>query len=91
VLGNVLNDILLYNQDEIVERIQQECDKKLLGANVSRTFYTQTLLPGATAPITDLSTETNSGTGKTGKEEPKNMVRTDAREQKLDKFLKRTR
>jgi len=28
---------------------------------------------------------------KTGKEEPKNMVRTDAREQKLDKFLKRTR
>ena len=84
-----------------MEKIQQGLDSKLLGSNVSRTFYTQTLLPGAAVPNSDLtgndSTGNDStGNGKTGSSkigtgDPKNMVRTDSREQKLDRFLKRTR
>jgi hypothetical protein len=48
-------------------------------------------MPGATVPISESLEAGKSGPVKAGKEEPKNMVRTDAREQKLDKFLKRTR
>ena len=34
----------------MIEFVQAELDKRLLGANSSRVFFTQTLLPGATAP-----------------------------------------
>ena len=79
-----------------MEKIQQGLDSKLLGSNVSRTFYTQTLLPGAAVPNSDLTGNDSTGNGKTGSSkigtgDPKNMVRTDSREQKLDRFLKRTR
>ena len=79
-----------------MEKIQQGLDSKLLGSNVSRTFYTQTLLPGAAVPSSDLTGNDSTGNGKTGSSkigtgDPKNMVRTDSREQKLDRFLKRTR
>ena len=94
---NFFDVCFLFVQDEIVEKIQQGLDSKLLGSNVSRTFYTQTLLPGATAvpssdsKSNDLTGNGKAGNNKTGKEEAKNMVRTDSREQKLDRFLKRTR
>ena len=32
---------------QVVDFIQEEIDGRLLGANCSRVFYTQTLLPGA--------------------------------------------
>ena len=77
-------------QDEIVEKIQQGMDSKLLGSNVSRTFYTQTLMPGATLPLPESSEATTvNKIANTGRDAPKNMVRTDAKEQKLDKFLKK--
>lgn len=38
------------NEDAIIEMIQQSLSEKLLGANASRTFFTQTLLPGAAEP-----------------------------------------
>jgi DNA mismatch repair protein MLH1 len=79
-----------------VEKLQQGLDSKLLGSNVSRTFYTQTLMPGASVPLgPEADAAGKSGYG--GKSEsgkaadPKNMVRTDAKEQKLDKFLKKSR
>ncbi|XP_016970229.1 DNA mismatch repair protein Mlh1 [Drosophila rhopaloa] len=68
-------------QDEIVERLKQQVEARLLGSNSTRTFYKQLRLPGA--PNLD---ETQSG-DKTQRIYPKEMVRTDANEQKLDKFL----
>ena len=57
-------------------------DARLLGSNQSRTFYTQPVLPGAPLPITSK----NLGNAK-AEIQPKNMVRTDPKVQKLDKFL----
>ncbi|XP_016993766.2 DNA mismatch repair protein Mlh1 [Drosophila takahashii] len=68
-------------QDEIVERLKQQVEARLLGSNSTRTFYKQLRLPGA--PDLD---ETQSA-DKTQRIYPKEMVRTDASEQKLDKFL----
>ena len=63
-----------------------------MGSNKSRTFYTQAILPGASVPIPMTSTGQGSSdkTKLTSSNPPpaaKNMVRTDAREQKLEKFL----
>ena len=57
-------------------------DARLLGSNQSRTFYTQPVLPGAPLPVTskDLCNAK-------AEIQPKNMVRTDPKVQKLDKFL----
>ena len=58
-------------------------DARLLGSNQSRTFYTQPVLPGAPLPITSK----DFGTNAKAEIQPKNMVRTDPKVQKLDKFL----
>lgn len=85
------HEVHFLHQDEIIEKIQKGVDAKLLGSNISRTFYTQTHLPGASIPLSGLEMNDSPSTLKTSKEDqPKNMVRTDAREQKLDKFLKKS-
>ncbi|XP_016943459.3 DNA mismatch repair protein Mlh1 [Drosophila suzukii] len=68
-------------QDEIIEKIKQQVEARLLGSNSTRTFYKQLRLPGA--PDLD---ETQAA-DKTQRIYPKEMVRTDSSEQKLDKFL----
>lgn len=47
------------HEDSIIEMIQQSLSDKLLGANASRTFFTQTLLPG----VDDPSTSGKGGSG----------------------------
>ena len=66
-------------------------EERLLGCNTSRTYFTQALLPGAAVPI---SSELRGGGGeKRGAEKQQplpyayQMVRTDAKEQKLDAFF----
>ena len=63
-----------------------------MGSNKSRTFYTQAILPGASLPIPMTSTGQGANSDKQNSSvnkppEAKNMVRTDCREQKLEKFL----
>ena len=66
-----------------------------MGSNKSRTFYTQAILPGASVPIPTTSTgqggnnseKTKSNNLNNPPPAAKNMVRTDCREQKLEKFL----
>ena len=48
-------------------------------------------MPGATVPLPEAEASKTGKSGSFGKEEPKNMVRTDSKEQKLDKFLRRAR
>ncbi|KMY92223.1 DNA mismatch repair protein Mlh1 isoform X1 [Drosophila simulans] len=68
-------------QEEIADSIKQQVEARLLGSNATRTFYKQLRLPGA--PDLD---ETQSA-DKTQRIYPKELVRTDSNEQKLDKFL----
>ncbi|TRY77943.1 hypothetical protein TCAL_10900 [Tigriopus californicus] len=77
------HEVHFLHQDEIVESIQQAVDAKLLGSNTSRTFLTQGLLPGAPIPKLERLQASTSGLAPP----PKNMIRTDSREQKMDKFL----
>lgn len=79
------HEVHFLNQEEIIEKLQQKVDAKLMSANTSRTFYTQAILPGALV-VPDMMSKMTAAT----KEAAKNMVRTDARDQKLDKFLVRT-
>ena len=66
-----------------------------MGSNKSRTFYTQAILPGASVPIPTTSTGQGGNNSEKIKSNnlnnpppaAKNMVRTDCREQKLEKFL----
>lgn len=48
------HEVHFLHEDSIIEAIQKAFEEKLLGANSSRTYYTQTLLPGV--PVTDSST-----------------------------------
>lgn len=71
-------------EEEILTKISQEIEKKLLGSNASRNFYTQTLLPGASNP-SDCSDEEEKQ--KSEIKYAKHMVRTDPKSQKLEKFF----
>ncbi|XP_023331034.1 DNA mismatch repair protein Mlh1 isoform X2 [Eurytemora carolleeae] len=80
------HEVFFLHQDAIIEKIQQGLEEKLLNSNASRTFYTQKLLPGAGATLEIL--EPKSKLEKTIA--PKDFVRTDSSDQKLDKFLVRS-
>ncbi|XP_045596501.1 DNA mismatch repair protein Mlh1 [Procambarus clarkii] len=87
------HEVHFLHEESIVEKIQQAVESKLLGCNSSRTFYTQALLPGAST-VPSLSGKSSSDThDKGGTSEKKDkiyahqMVRTDSRDQKLEKFL----
>ncbi|XP_034652231.1 DNA mismatch repair protein Mlh1 [Drosophila subobscura] len=68
-------------QDEIVERLKEQVEAQLLGSNATRTFYKQLKLPGAT------ELDETQSVDKTQRIYPKELIRTDSTEQKLDKFL----
>ena len=85
------HEVHFLHEDKIIEAIQKAVEEKLLGCNASRTYFTQALLPGAAVPV---SSELKAGGGeKRGveKQQPPayayQMVRTDAKEQKLDAFF----
>ncbi|CAH3116955.1 unnamed protein product [Porites lobata] len=80
------HEVHFLHEDSIIEAIQKAFEEKLLGANSSRTYYTQTLLPGV--PVTDTSTVADDGgQSNGGKLYAHQMVRTDSREQTLHAFL----
>ncbi|XP_077125443.1 DNA mismatch repair protein Mlh1 isoform X1 [Ranitomeya variabilis] len=84
------HEVHFLHEESIIERVQQHIESKLLGSNSSRIYFTQTLLLGALVsasevvkPASSTSTALKSG----DKVYAHQMVRTDAREQKLDAFL----
>ncbi|KAM9601764.1 DNA mismatch repair protein Mlh1 [Trichechus inunguis] len=86
------HEVHFLHEDSILERVQQHIESKLLGSNSSRTYFTQTLLPGLAGPSGEVVKSTigmtSSSTSKSGdKVYAHQMVRTDSREQKLDAFL----
>uniref|UniRef100_A0A4X1U2G8 MutL homolog 1 n=1 Tax=Sus scrofa TaxID=9823 RepID=A0A4X1U2G8_PIG len=85
------HEVHFLHEDSILERVQQHIESRLLGSNASRTYFTQTLLPGLTGPsgeaVKSAADVTPSSTGSGDKVYAYQMVRTDCREQKLDAFL----
>lgn len=71
-------------ENEIVDLIKTAFETELLGSNETRELYTQQLLPGASIPVDD---DEESSQGKEKKVYAKDMVRSDSKEQKLEKFF----
>lgn len=71
-------------EDEIIEQIRQMFEVKLVGSNETRNFYTQSLLPGASDP---LENDEDNDKSKDAKVYAKDMVRSDSKVQKLEKFF----
>jgi DNA mismatch repair protein MLH1 len=95
-------EVHFLNEDEIIELVCDEIKTKLAKVDTSRTFFAQTLLPGANIPTiqTPSRTETLSESPQLGSRstEPKsaasskkpyenNLVRTDAKMRKITSML----
>ncbi|XP_069814578.1 DNA mismatch repair protein Mlh1 [Dendropsophus ebraccatus] len=85
------HEVHFLHEEGIIERVQQHIESKLLGSNSSRMYFTQTLLPGVSISASEVVKPTSSSSAAAHKSGDKvyahQMVRTDAREQKLDAFL----
>ncbi|XP_006188413.1 DNA mismatch repair protein Mlh1 isoform X2 [Camelus ferus] len=86
------HEVHFLHEDSILERVQQHVEHQLLGSNASRTYFTQTLLPGLAGPSGEVVKSTagvtsSAASGSGNKVYAYQMVRTDSREQKLDAFL----
>ncbi|XP_067837466.1 DNA mismatch repair protein Mlh1 [Heptranchias perlo] len=86
-------EVHFLHEDSIIESVQQHVESKLLGSNSSRTYFTQTLLPGPAISSGDFvkplaaSSSSSAAQGPSDKPYAHQMVRTDSREQKMDAFL----
>ncbi|KAI6777955.1 DNA mismatch repair protein MLH1 [Emericellopsis cladophorae] len=82
-------EVHFLNEDEIVQAICQEIETKLSEVDASRTFMTQTLLPGAgpidpSPPPDSIKPQTSyAASGRTPAKNPASLVRTDTAERKL--------
>lgn len=88
------HEVHFLHEEVIIERIKESLEAKLLGNNASRTFLVQSLLPGAeelstSSSSTKKSTENDANdidSEKKIKVYAKDLVRSDSKEQKIDKF-----
>ncbi|CAL8258430.1 unnamed protein product [Lota lota] len=86
------HEVHFLHEDSITESVQKHVESKLLGANSSRTYFTQTLLPGlsvseAKPPPSSSSSGEGAAAAAAERVYAHQMVRTDCRAQKLDAFL----
>lgn len=79
------HEVHFLHEEVIVERIKAELEVKLLGNNASRTFLVQSLLPGAMK-----SDENEMKSEKEKVVYAKDLVRSDSKEQKIEKFFGNT-
>uniref|UniRef100_A0A672GSY1 DNA mismatch repair protein MLH1 n=1 Tax=Salarias fasciatus TaxID=181472 RepID=A0A672GSY1_SALFA len=81
------HEVHFLHEDSVIESVQKHIESKLLGSNSSRTYFTQTLLPGLS--VSGGSEVKTSGATAEPSERvyAHQMVRTDCRAQKLDAFL----
>ncbi|CAH1104007.1 unnamed protein product [Psylliodes chrysocephalus] len=79
------HEVHFLNEDQIIECIATAIETKLLGSNNSRTFFAQAKLPKVMdLQVLELRDKSNPPAKST---QVYNMVRTDAKEQKLEKFF----
>ncbi|KAI5711781.1 hypothetical protein M8J76_014772 [Diaphorina citri] len=82
------HEVHFLHEDTIIERVQSVLEKTLLGSNTSRVFYTQTKLPSFSTEPPITKPKPSSASSNTTTPAYK-LVRTDASEQKLDRFLRK--
>ncbi|XP_066903081.1 DNA mismatch repair protein Mlh1 [Halyomorpha halys] len=84
------HEVHFLHEDIIIDKTQKSIEAKLLGSNTSRVFYKQCKLPNVDLNLTTavLEDEVEKEKEKEKTIRAKNMVRTDAASQKIDKFLK---
>ncbi len=85
-------EVHFLNEEEIVDRLCDEIRAQLASVDTSRTFMTQTLLPGVKTPATPITGNGdggNSAAGSTSRRRPyeNNLVRTDAKLRKITSML----
>ena len=86
-------EVNFLNEDEITEAICNDIQVKLGNVDTSRTFMTQTLLPGARVPLITADTANGPASDATTSSTPKpkpyenNLVRTDAKLRKITSML----
>ena len=66
IIFPVTQQVHFLHEDVIVESIQKAVEERLLSCNASRTYFTQALLPGATAPVTASSLQLQEDSGSSG-------------------------
>ncbi|XP_053476662.1 DNA mismatch repair protein Mlh1 isoform X1 [Ictalurus furcatus] len=81
------HEVHFLHEDCIIGSIQKHIESKLLGSNSSRTYFTQTLLPGLSVSVSDVKTSSSSTADHSEHVYANQMVRTDSKAQKLDAFL----
>ncbi|CAH1756915.1 8270_t:CDS:10 [Entrophospora sp. SA101] len=84
-------EVRFLNEDEVIASIGDAMQERLAGANSSRVFLTQTLLPGSKPVDIDANESENVSKVKSSREGPNvirgnKLVRTDSRVQTLDNF-----
>jgi len=73
------NEVRFVDEELVIDFLQEVIEKKLLGSNASRTFYTQTLMPGAVEPSQEDADDRQAAGAKGGPAiAPKSMIRTTA-------------
>lgn len=87
-------EVHFLNEDEIIQAICEHIESKLAAVDTSRTFMTQTLLPGAR--VVDNSTPDDDGTqsrrtpaNKRARRNSNDLVRTDTAERKITTMFHR--
>lgn len=92
-------EVRFLHEEEIIEAICDEIRSTLSTVDTSRTFMTQTLLPGGKTPISKITTPQRAGDNDTEKRAPpksvqrpyeNNLVRTDAKARKITSMLPTT-
>lgn len=80
-------EVHFLHEDEIIDAVVQAVHERLLAANTSRTFLTQTLLPGASAAAAAAAAATIAPPPTEQRDRPQQMIRTDSRARTLDSFV----
>lgn len=90
-------EVHFLNEDEIVQAICEHIESKLAAVDTSRTFMTQTLLPGAKAVDTTPQLDSDGTPGevtpmnrRTKRRNSNDLVRTDTTERKITTMFHRT-
>ncbi|KAM9476597.1 DNA mismatch repair protein Mlh1 [Clarias gariepinus] len=81
------HEVHFLHEDCIIGNIQKHIESKLLGSNSSRTYFTQTLLPGLSVSVSNVKSSSSSTADSNEHVYANQMVRTDSKAQKLDAFL----
>lgn len=82
------HEVHFLHEDSVIESIQKHIESKLLGSNSSRTYFTQTLLPGLSVSGNTEVKASSTTSESSERVYAHQMVRTDCRAQKLDAFLR---